>query len=120
MESTVAVKSVAVTAVLEENASKLTTSQLSENSKNAMIAAAYKVLDLALSAVNEFIVDTNANGLSRIGVVLRFMVRKEDSPDAAIKSPAELFATVSGKLLTLWRIVRLTRKWPTRRSSTRR
>ncbi len=78
---------------------RLAADVLDDNSKNALIAAAASVLGLQVSAVNivdEYLVDTNSTtGLSRVGVVFRFLVQDSDFPQQSFSSPRALFTFVT-------------------------
>ncbi len=72
---------------------------LDGSSRNALIAATAFVLDLQMSAVSivdEYLVDTNStSGLSRVGVVFRFLVQDSDFSQQSFTSPTELFTFVT-------------------------
>jgi hypothetical protein len=78
---------------------RLSLDQLDVSSRNALIAAAASVLGLQISSVNivdEYLVDTNSTtGLSRVGVVFRFLVQDSDFPQQSFASPRVLFTFVT-------------------------
>jgi hypothetical protein len=77
---------------------RLSLDQLDGSSRNALIAATASVLGLqlaAVSVVDEYLVDTNSTtGLSRVGVVFRFLVQDSDFSQQIFASPRALFTFV--------------------------
>ncbi len=78
---------------------RLALNVLDGSSRNALIATAAFVLNLQMSAVSivdEYLIDTNStSGLSRVGVVFRFLVQDSDFSQQSFASPTALFTFVT-------------------------